>query len=132
MILDTKIHDVEVGYNCLMLSEDVEKDFSGKLWSCTSCKHANGVMMGNTTKRKWKASHKKSSCSLHLENLLPPSKKYWGKTIDNGDPNYVYGKPKEFKDLQKKKIQPSSSSSSSSAPPVDSSKIVSVLESVVR
>ena len=108
-----------------MLSDDVEKEFGGKLWSCTSCKDAQGVMKGNTTKRKWKDSHKK--CSLFLEELLPQSKNSWGKAINNNDPNYIYGKPKEFRDLRKKKVQPSSASLATES---GSPSVVSVLESV--
>ena len=110
-----------------MLSEHVEKEFGGKLWSCTSCTDAQGVMKGNTKRKVWKDAHKKGSCSLFLEDLLPKSKHSWGKAINNGDPNYIYGKPKDFRDLRKKKVNPSSSSIEP-----DSPAIVSVLESVVR
>ena len=91
-----------------MLSEIVEKEFGGKLWSCSTCLE-KGVMKGNTSRRKWKDSHKKTACALFLEDLLPASKNSWGKAINNGDPTYVYGKPKVFRDILKKKVPPPSS-----------------------
>ena len=108
-----KIRDIT--HQCVMLSNEVEKEFSGKLWSCSVCKDAAGVMKGYSRREnlmnKAKFHQWKPSCKLFLADLLPDTKKHWGKNMDYQRSNYekseefVYARPTELRGKRQKKAQ---------------------------
>ena len=102
------LHDVTD--QCLMLANSVESAFPGKLWCCTTCKDDKGAMKGYTLNarfiNKTKFHFWKSTCKLFLSDLLPSSKKNWGKNQDYqraGYEEFVYGRPVELRAERQKK-----------------------------
>ena len=104
---------------CVMLSNGVVNGFSGKLWGCTECKDA-GLMKSWTLKanflNKSKFHKMKPTCKLFRSDLLPESKKHWGKNMDyvksgsDKKEEFVYARPVELRaERQKKRPVPPSS-----------------------
>ena len=128
----------DVSHQCDILSNGLENGFSGKLWSCTACKDKNGLMKGFTMKFNFsnvKYHKMKPSCTLFRGELLPESKKHWGKNMDYQRSNYgkkdefVYGRPTDMRPVREKKssVPPSSPArqKKSSVPPSSSVRQVS-------
>ena len=91
-----------------MLSDNIVENFPGKLWCCTatSCT-TKGMMKGFTVRSNFANAkkHKKTPlCKLFLPDVLHDGKKSFGKNMDHStDPNYVYGRPTEFRTARQKK-----------------------------
>lgn len=99
----------DVSHQALVLSNEVENGFPGKLWSCTSCKDKNDerLMKGFTTNKTYKSHKKTPSCSLYNTHCLPNTKTQWGKNLDyqrtGYDKEYVYAQPTKLRPAQQKK-----------------------------
>ena len=110
----------DVADQCVMLSNEVGDGFSGKLWSCTMCKDDKGRMKAWTLKANFMNKSKfhkiKPTCKLFLSDLLPESKKHWGKSMDyvksgsDKKDEFVYGRPVELRaERQRRRPVPPSS-----------------------